>query len=82
MKSLSEYRLVVEHIPGDQNIIADGVTRVNTIRFNDVDKSKRHLYQNDSILRIFRLGREGIEVTEIPGVINEKGESGGEEGMS
>ena len=43
--------------------------------------SKRHLYQNDSISRIFRLGGEGIEETEIPGVVNEEGESGGEEDL-
>ena len=51
---LSEYRFVIEHIPGDQNIVADGLTRVNTLMYNDVDKSKRHLYQNDSISRILR----------------------------
>ena len=76
---LSEYRFVIEYIPGDQNIVADGLTRVNTLIFNDVYKSKRHLYQNDSISRIFRLGGKEIEETEIPGVFNEVGESGGEE---
>ena len=44
-----------------------------------MDKSKQHLYQNDSVSRIFQLGGEGIEETEIPGVVNEEGESGGEE---
>ena len=38
-------------------------------------------YQNDSFLRIFRLGGEGIEETEFPGVVNEEGESGGEEDL-
>ena len=76
---LSEYRFVIEHIPGDQNIVVDGLTRVNTIIFNDIVKSKRHLYKNDSISRIFRLPGEGIEETEIPGVVNEEGESGSEE---
>ena len=70
---------MIEHIPGDQNIVADGLTGVNTLIFNDVDKSKRYLYQNDSISRIFRLGGEGIEESKIPGVVNEEGESGGEE---
>ena len=37
---LSEYRFVIEHILGDQNIVADGLTRVNTLIFNDEDKSK------------------------------------------
>ena len=46
-----------------------------------MDKSKRHLYQNDSISRIFRLGGEGIEETEFPAEVNEEGESGGEENL-
>ena len=58
-------------LDGDQNIIADGLTRVNTLIYNDVDKSKRHLYQNDSISRISRLGGEGIEENKFPGVVNE-----------
>ena len=47
--------------------------------FNDVDKSKRHLYQNNSISRILRLGGEEIEETKIPSVVNKEGKSGGEE---
>ena len=70
---------MIENILGDQTIVADGLKRVNTLIFNDVNKSKRLLYQNDSISRIFWLGGEGIEETEIPGVRNEEGESGGEE---
>ena len=46
-----------------------------------LDKSKRHLYQNYSNSRIFRLGGEGIEETEFPAVVNEEGESGGEEDL-
>ena len=40
-----------------------------------------HLYQNDTISRIFRLGGEGIEQTEFPAEVNEEGESGGEEDL-
>jgi len=47
-----------------------------------VEKSKRHQYQNDSISRIFRLKGEGIEETEFPEVVNEEGESGGEEDLN
>ena len=32
---LSEYRYVIEHIPGDQNIVADGLIRVNTLIFDE-----------------------------------------------
>ena len=63
---LSEYRFIIEHIPGEQNIVADGLTRVNTLVFKQLDKCKRHLYRDDSISRIFRLGGEGIEETEFP----------------
>jgi len=77
--NLSEYRFVIDRIPGDQNIVADGLTRVDTLIFNGVDKSKRRLYQNGSISRIFRLVAKGIEKTEVPRVVNEEGESGGEE---
>ena len=78
---LSEYRFVIDHISGDQNIVTDGLTRVNTLQYNDVDKLKHHLYQNDSISRIFRLGGEAIEETEFLAVANEEGESGGEEDL-
>ena len=47
-----------------------------------MNKSKRHLYQNDSISRIFQLGGDEIEEIEIPEVINEEGESGGEVELS
>ena len=47
--------------------------------FKQLDKCKRHLYRDDSISRIFRLGGEGIEETEFPAEINEEDESGGEE---
>jgi hypothetical protein len=41
-----------------------------------LDKCKRHLYRDDSISRIFRLGGEG---TEFPAILNEEDEFGGEE---
>jgi hypothetical protein len=78
---LLEYRFIIEHIPGEQNIVADGLTKVNTLVFNQLDKCKRHLYRNDSISRIFRLGGEGIEETEFPAEVNEEGESGGKEDL-
>jgi len=46
---------------GDQNIVVDGLTRVNTIRFDTVGKSKQHHYQNNSISHIFWLGGDVIE---------------------
>ena len=41
----------------------------------------RYLYQNDSISRIFLSGGIGITETEIPGVVNKEGKSGGEEDL-
>ena len=41
-------------------------------------KAHRHLFVDDSIQRIFRLGQEGLEETEIPAEVQEEGESGGE----
>ena len=78
---LSEYRFVIEHISGEQNIVADGLTRDNTLIFNDLDKSKRHLYRDDSISRIFRLGGKGIEEIKFPAEVNEEGESDCEEDL-
>ena len=37
-------------------------------------KHKRHLFVDDSIQRIFRLGEEGLEETEFPGEIEEEGD--------
>ena len=34
-----EHHFVIEHIPGYGNIVTDGLTRFNTVIFNDVDKS-------------------------------------------
>ena len=39
-------------------------------------KHTSHLFVDDSIYRIFRLGEKGLEESEIPGEIQEYGESG------
>jgi hypothetical protein len=40
---LSEYNFVVEHIAGRENVVADGLTRVNTVRFNSYQCGVSHL---------------------------------------
>ena len=53
----------VQHIPGDQNVVADGLTRVPSTTLMEMSMHKRHLCVDDSIQRIFRLGEEGLEET-------------------
>jgi len=43
----------------------------------ETPKHNRHLFVDHSIQRIFRLGEEGLEETEIPGEVEEEG--GGKE---
>ena len=67
---LLELQFVIQHIPGDENVMADKSHE------NILPKHKRHLFVDDSIQRIIRLGEEGMEV---PGEVQEEGESGGKE---
>jgi len=73
---LSEYRFLIEHIPGAQNVVADGLTRVCRSDFMKIAKDKRHI---DSTERIFRLGEEGLEQTEFPGELEEEDQVGAKE---
>ena len=50
----------------------------NTIRFDNMDKLKRHLYQKYRISRIFRLT---IEDNKFPRIVKEEDESVGEEDL-
>ena len=63
---LLEFQFFVQHIPGDQNIVVDGLTRVSRTTLMELPKHKRHLYVDDSIQCIFRLKEERLEETEIP----------------
>ena len=58
-KVRTECVFVINTIPGNQNIVTDRLTRVNTARFDKMDELKRHLYQNDSMSSIFWQGRDG-----------------------
>ena len=61
----------MQHIPGDQNIVADGLTTVSRTTLMEMPKNKRHLFV-DSIQRIFRLAEERLEETEVPGEVEER----------
>jgi len=56
---LSEYRFLIEHIPGAQNVVVDGLTRVSRSEFIKISKDKRHLFKNDSAERSFGEEKKG-----------------------
>jgi len=70
----SEFKYLIEHIPGTSNVVADGLTRVRWIEGNRHSDSKRHMFYNDSIERIFRLGGEDLLDGEYGGYIEVENE--------
>ena len=64
---LSEFQFLVEHISEDQNVVADGLTRVSRTTLMEMPTHKCHLFMDDSIQRIFRLREEVLEETVVPG---------------
>ena len=73
---LSEFRFLIHHITGVQNVVADGLTRVMSLSSVEIPKSKRHLFVEHRIPRIFRLGGEGLTTAEQPGNIEGDDEEG------
>ena len=73
---LSEFRFLIQYIPGVQNVVADGLTRVMSLSSVEIPKAKRHLFVEDRIPRILRLGGEGLMLAEQPGLIEEDDEEG------
>ena len=73
---LSEFRFLIQHIPGVQNVVADGLTRVMSLSSNEIPRSKRRIFVEDRIPHIFRLGREGLSTEEHPGMIEDDDEEG------
>ncbi len=71
---LSEFRFLVQHIPGVQNVVADGLPRVMSLSSVEIPRSKCHLFVEARIPRIFRLGGEGLMIAEQPGLIEEDDE--------
>ena len=51
---LSEFKYLIEHIPGTSYVVSDGLTRVRWIEGRHYPDSKRYVFYNDSIERIFR----------------------------
>jgi len=57
---LSEFKYLIEHIPGTSNVVADGLTRVRFIQGKRHPESKHYMHKNDSVERIFRLEGEDL----------------------
>ena len=57
---LSEFRFLIQHIPGVQNVAVDGLTRFMSLSSVEIPASKRHLFIEDRIPRIFWFGGEVI----------------------
>jgi len=50
MVILSEFQFAIQHNPRDQNVVADGLTRVPRSSLMEIRKHKRYLFVDDSIL--------------------------------
>jgi RNase H-like domain found in reverse transcriptase len=61
---LSEFRFLVVHIPGKENVVADGIFRVFRTEFATFNSLKRSVHVDNSIPRIFRLESEGMTPAE------------------
>jgi hypothetical protein len=70
---LSEFRFLV---PGVQNVVADGLTRVMSLSSVEILASKRHMFIEDRIPRIVRLEGERMMIAEVPGDIEDDDEEG------
>jgi len=55
------FRFIIEHIPGVQNVIADGLTRVFHLDLEKVSLSVRYCFKDDSTQRIFRMDESEID---------------------
>ena len=58
---LSEYRFQIEHIPGAQNVVADGLTRIFHLDLKKISPSVRYCFKDDSTQRIFRMDESQLE---------------------
>jgi hypothetical protein len=68
---LSEFKYLIEHIPGASNVVVDGLTGVRWIKGST---ASRHMFKNDSIERIFRLGGEDLLDAEDEGYVEDEDE--------
>jgi hypothetical protein len=69
---LSEFRFHIEHIPGAQNVVADGLTRVFHVDYEKLPQKIKYCFKEDSTQRIFRIEEEEVEDA-YPGDSDEEG---------
>ena len=68
----SEFKYLIEHIPGISNVVADGLTRFRWIEGRRYPDLKLHMFYNESIERIFRLRSEDRLYDEDEGYVEEE----------
>ena len=58
---LSKFLFHIEHIPGAQNVVADGLTRIFYLDLKKISSSVRYNFKDDSTQRIFRMDESELE---------------------
>jgi len=69
---LSEFRFQIEHIPGSQNVVADGLTRIFHVDYEKLPEKIKYCFKEDSTQRIFRMEEKEVEDAN-PGDSDEEG---------
>jgi hypothetical protein len=60
-----QFRSGASTIPGKNNVVADGLTRVNRVTYGGLSRLKKPMYRDDTLTRIFRLEGKDGDVEEI-----------------
>jgi len=61
VRLLSEFRFQIGYIPGAQNVVSDGFTRVLHVDLEEVSPSVRYCFKDDSTQRIFCMDESEID---------------------
>jgi hypothetical protein len=67
-----EFRFQIEHIPGSQNVVVDGRTRIFYVDYEKLPEKIKYCFKEDSTQRIFRIEEEDVEDAN-PGDSDEEG---------
>ena len=64
---MQEFRFQIEHIPGSQNAVADGLTRIFHVDYEKLPEKIKYCLKEDSTQRFFvwRKKRSQIQILEI-----------------
>ena len=58
---LSEFRFQMEHIPGAQNVVSDGLTRIFQLDYEKLPEKIKYCLEEDTTQRIFHMEEEDVE---------------------